>query len=93
MTRPILQQLRDFALQFARALIAEDFDAAYAMTSASFRPTTSPARLRREWRTIIPADWGPMTYLDANRSNNTPGIALRLTPSSLMFSVYNGRGL
>ena len=66
MAPAIMQQVRDFALQFARAMIAEDFAAAYELTGAIYRPKTSPALLAEEWRRMIPSDWGPMTHVEAD---------------------------
>lgn len=66
MTQQLVQQIRDFALQFTRALVLEQFEFAFTYTGAIYRTYTSPAALEKEYRRIIFSDWGPMTHMEAD---------------------------
>ena len=48
------------ALAFAEALGRRDYPAAYALTSSDYRARTTVDRMRADFETMIPPDWGPI---------------------------------
>jgi hypothetical protein len=45
------------ALDFVRALVARDFDSAYAMTSSEYRRRVTPGAMRSAFDAMVPDDW------------------------------------
>lgn len=45
------------AIAFVRALVARDFDSAYAMTSSDYHRRMTPSAMQSAFESIVPADW------------------------------------
>ncbi len=65
---------RHTALEFARSLVARDYEEAYAMMSHQCRNQTTVERLRADFEAIVPPDWGPMAPVEVGETmTNWPG--------------------
>ncbi len=52
------QSQKELALTFARTLAARDYEQAYSMLSAAAKSRITLDRLREEFESMIPVDWG-----------------------------------
>jgi hypothetical protein len=52
-----MDQAKETALAFTRALASRDFAAAYAMTSAEYRDRTSQQAMQAEFERVVSRDW------------------------------------
>ena len=55
-----MEDYKQIALAFTKALGARDYDAAYALTSRAYRDGMSRTALQEAFETIVPTDWGPV---------------------------------
>jgi hypothetical protein len=51
---------RQLALDFTKTLAEREYAKAYAMTSQQYRKQNTVERLRTDFESIVPADWGTM---------------------------------
>ena len=56
------------ALAFTKALAARDYDAAYALTSRTYRESTSVSAMQAAFEAIVPIDWGTVGPVEVGQT-------------------------
>jgi hypothetical protein len=61
------EEWKELALVFTKALATRNYAAAYALTSTTYRESTSPDAMRAAFEAIVPGDWktvGPVEVIE-----------------------------
>lgn len=59
---------KQVALAFTKALAARDYDAAYALTSRTYRESTSVKDMQAAFEAIVPIDWGTVGPIEVGQT-------------------------
>ena len=66
LAEPGAADFRAVALQFAKALAARDYSAAYGMTAQELRSRMSQGEMQAGFEAIVPLDWGPIDPIEVS---------------------------
>ena len=56
--------IKGIALQFTEALTDRDYSKAYAMVSSEYRNRMSLDKMKLDFESIVPSDWGPIGSIE-----------------------------